>query len=144
MTDLRINAPHIKCSVVMPGHIGTSILSNSRKIQGSDGSDALSPAEIERTRTRLAAAGTDVSQLSDEDIQKRWDERLRRFREEAPTTAAAAASIILAGVKAERWRILVGSDAHRLDELVREDPEHAYDLSFFERTAAEIGWRLGR
>ena len=25
ITDLRINAPHIKCSVVMPGHIGTSI-----------------------------------------------------------------------------------------------------------------------
>src|SRR6185369_8195313 len=27
MTDLRLNAPHIKCSVVMPGHIGTSIVS---------------------------------------------------------------------------------------------------------------------
>src|SRR5215469_14767528 len=24
ITDLRIHAPHIKCSVVMPGHIGTS------------------------------------------------------------------------------------------------------------------------
>ena len=24
-TDLRLNAPHIKCSVVMPGHIGTGI-----------------------------------------------------------------------------------------------------------------------
>jgi hypothetical protein len=24
ITDLRINAPHIKCSVVMPGQIGTS------------------------------------------------------------------------------------------------------------------------
>ena len=29
ITDLRINAPHIKCSVVMPGQIGTSI-SNRR------------------------------------------------------------------------------------------------------------------
>src|ERR1700749_4577277 len=34
ITDLRLNAPHIKCSVVMPGHIGTSIVSNSRKVQG--------------------------------------------------------------------------------------------------------------
>ena len=33
ITDLRLNAPHIKCSVVMPGHIGTSIVANSRKIQ---------------------------------------------------------------------------------------------------------------
>ena len=32
ITDLRMNAPHIKCSVVMPGQIGTSIRSNSRKI----------------------------------------------------------------------------------------------------------------
>src|SRR3984957_6413941 len=31
MNDLKLNAPHIKCSVVMPGHIGTSIVSNSRK-----------------------------------------------------------------------------------------------------------------
>jgi len=34
MNDLRLNAPHIKCSVVMPGHIGTSIVANSRRIQG--------------------------------------------------------------------------------------------------------------
>ncbi len=41
INDLRLNAPHIKCSVVMPGHIGTSILSNSRKIQSGTDSDAL-------------------------------------------------------------------------------------------------------
>ena len=35
ITDLKINAPHIKCSVVMPGHIGTSIPLNSRKACGS-------------------------------------------------------------------------------------------------------------
>ena len=39
ITDLRINAPHIKCSVVMPGHIGTSIPLNSRKIQSGNLSD---------------------------------------------------------------------------------------------------------
>ena len=36
ITDLRINAPHIKCSVVMPGQIGTSIRANTRKIHSSD------------------------------------------------------------------------------------------------------------
>ena len=28
ITDLRINAPHVKASVVMPGHVGTSIVLN--------------------------------------------------------------------------------------------------------------------
>jgi hypothetical protein len=69
----------------------------------------------------------------------RWSlERERRFREEAPTSAAQAATIILDGVKADRWRILVGEDAHRLDDLVRSSPEQAYDVDFFERFAREV------
>ena len=39
INDLRLNAPHVKCSVVMPGHIGTSIVSNTRQVQ--NGSDRL-------------------------------------------------------------------------------------------------------
>ena len=144
ITDLRVNAPHIKCSVVMPGHIGTSITSNSRKIHSGNDFDLLDAPQIAYARERIAAAGTDVSTMSDEEIQKITAERERRFREEAPTTAAAAAAIILDGVKAERWRILVGTDAERIDELVRRSPEHAYDLDFFESFATEIGWRLPR
>jgi NAD(P)-dependent dehydrogenase (short-subunit alcohol dehydrogenase family) len=143
ITDLRINAPHIKCSVVMPGHIGTSIVSNSRKIHGGDESDAMNATQIAQSRARIASTGRDVTDLSDEDIRKMVSERERRFSEEAPTTAAAAATIILDGVKADRWRILVGDDAHRLDDLVRRSPEQAYDLDFFERFAREVGWRLG-
>jgi hypothetical protein len=71
-------------------------------------------------------------------------ERERRFLEDAPMTASAAAKVILDGVKAGRWRILVGEDAHHLDERVRQDPEHAYDEDFFERFVAESGWRVGR
>jgi hypothetical protein len=144
ITDLRINAPHIKCSVVMPGHIGTSIRSNSRKIHSANDSDLLDARQIAQARARIAVLGTDVSTMSDEDIQKIVAERERRFREEAPTTAAAAATIILDGVKAERWRILVGEDAERIDELVRRSPERAYDVDFFEGFATEAGWRLGR
>jgi hypothetical protein len=59
-------------------------------------------------------------------------------------TAAAAATVILDGVKADRWRILVGNDAHRLDERVRQAPEDAYETIFFEEFAAEVGWRVGR
>ena len=144
INDLKVNAPHIKCSVVMPGHIGTSIVSNSRKIQFGTVSDVMGPEEIAQARARLAASGRDMSQVSDADIQKLSAERARQFREEAPMTAAAAATIILDGVKADRWRILVGRDAHLIDDRVRQAPEDAYDAEFFEAFAAEAGWRVGR
>ena len=74
-----------------------------------------------RRAQRLKGMGVDPTPMSDDDIQKVAADRARSFRDEAPTTAAAAATIILDGVKAERWRILVGDDAHRLDERVRAD-----------------------
>jgi hypothetical protein len=81
--------------------------------------------------------------MSDEDVQAGAAERARNFRDEAPTTAAAAAKIILDGVKAERWRILIGDDAYRLDERVRQTPEQAYDAEFYQSFVAEVGWKLG-
>jgi NAD(P)-dependent dehydrogenase (short-subunit alcohol dehydrogenase family) len=143
MTDLSLNAPHIKCSVVMPGHIGTSIVSNSRKIQSGLESDELSPNEIVATRQRLKGIGVDTAAMSDADITKIALDRARNFLEQAPTSAAAAARIILDGVKADRWRILVGDDAHRLDERVRQSPEKAYTPEFYQNFAKEVGWRLG-
>jgi len=143
INDLRLNAPHIKCSVVMPGHIGTSIVSNSRKVHYGTDSDGMSEIEIAQTRARLTVAGVDASKMSDEDVQAAAAERARSFREDAPTTAAQAAKIILDGVKAERWRILVGDDAHLLDERVRQTPERAYEPEFYQSFAAEVGWRLG-
>jgi NAD(P)-dependent dehydrogenase (short-subunit alcohol dehydrogenase family) len=143
MNDLRLNAPHIKCSVVMPGHIGTSIVSNSRKVQSGNESDTLSPDDILQARQRLAGMGVDTAPISDDDIQKIALDRARTFLEEAPTTAAQAAKIILDGVKAERWRILVGDDAHKLDERVRATPERAYEAEFYTSFAKEVGWRLG-
>jgi NAD(P)-dependent dehydrogenase (short-subunit alcohol dehydrogenase family) len=142
--DLRLNAPHIKCSVVMPGHIGTSIMSNSRKIQSGTDSDRLTDDEVALARERLGMAGVvDAAKMSDEQVQAYAAELTRVFREEAPTSAAQAATIILDGVKAERWRILVGDDAHQLDERVRQTPEQAYDLEFYQSFVAEVGWRLG-
>jgi NAD(P)-dependent dehydrogenase (short-subunit alcohol dehydrogenase family) len=97
ITDLRINAPHIKCSVVMPGHIGTSIPLNSRKLQSGNLADAMDAKQIAQARARIASMGRDASGLSDDDIRKMVAERERRFREEAPTSAAEAATIILDG-----------------------------------------------
>jgi NAD(P)-dependent dehydrogenase (short-subunit alcohol dehydrogenase family) len=143
ITDLRLNAPHIKCSVVMPGHIGTSIVANSRKIQSGNDSDTFSDKEIAQFRARVASTGADPSELTDDDIRTRMTDRARNFLEDAPTTAVQAAGIILDGVKADRWRILVGDDAHNIDARVRATPERAYEVDFFEDFAAEVGWRLG-
>jgi hypothetical protein len=143
INDLRLNAPHIKCSVVMPGHIGTSILSNSRKVLSGSDSEQLGPNEITQARQRMKGAGIDTADLSDDDIQQLTLDRARSFREDAPMTAAAAAKVILDGIKAERWRILVGDDAHEIDARVRQTPERAYDADFFQDYAAKVGWRLG-
>jgi NAD(P)-dependent dehydrogenase (short-subunit alcohol dehydrogenase family) len=144
IADLRVNAPHIKVSVVMPGHIGTSIAANSRKIQAGNESDEISPTELAQARARIASTGRETATLSDDDLRQMMQERARRFLEEAPTTASQAATIILDGVKADRWRILVGDDAHRIDALVRQSPDRASDVDVFEDIANEVGWRLGR
>jgi len=60
-------------------------------------------------------------------------ERAALFRTSAPTTADEAATIILDGVAAGQWRILVGDDADALDVAVRDAPEEAYDPDFVER-----------
>jgi len=141
ITDLRINAPHIKCSVVMPGQIGTSIRANTRKIHSGDREAvAIDAAGLAQARERFALLGRDVSQLSDDQLRNLVVELERRFRDEALTSAAQAATIILDGVKADRWRILVGADAHKVDEMVRQSPERAYDIAFFDEFARAAGW----
>ena len=143
INDLKLNAPHIKCSVVMPGHIGTDIAINSRKVLMGSDDDALSPEAYAMARQRYAAMGMEADKITDAQIQAMVDEQGRRFRDDAPTTAAQAARIILDGVKAGDWRILVGDDAHRMDEMVRADPAHAYEPDFFQRLTENVGWRLG-
>jgi NAD(P)-dependent dehydrogenase (short-subunit alcohol dehydrogenase family) len=143
INDLKLNAPHIKCSVVMPGHIGTDIAINSRKVLAGDESAALTPDALAQARRRMSAMGVAADQLTDAQVQALIDEQGRRFRDDAPTTAAEAAKIILDGVRSETWRVLVGEDAHRMDRMVRADPEHAYEPGFFQRLAEDTGWRLG-
>ena len=142
ITDLRLNAPHIGCSVVMPGHIGTEIVANSRKVLTGDESDRLSAGAIAQARARMTAMGVAPPE-TDEQIQALMAEAARRFHDDAPMTAAAAATVILDGVRAGRWRILVGEDAQALDGMVRADPKQAYEPEFFQALAARTGWRVG-
>ena len=132
ITDFRINAPHLRASVVMPGHIGTSIAINSRRLLGNDPKD-MTEEQVARVRANLTRAGLDVSGASDEDIRLGIQAQGEAFRDNAPLSAAGAAEIILDGVRAGRWRILVGGDAEILDEMVRAHPEDAYRPDFMDR-----------
>ncbi|MCY3885740.1 MAG: SDR family NAD(P)-dependent oxidoreductase [Gammaproteobacteria bacterium] len=131
LTDFRINAPHLGVSVVMPGHIGTSIAINSQLIMSRKTKVEFSSEQIDFWRDRLIEAGMPVHNESDDQIVERIVERGNSFRDNAPTSAAQAATTILDAVRENRWRVLVGDDAHRLDERVRKVPEKAYDFEFF-------------
>jgi NAD(P)-dependent dehydrogenase (short-subunit alcohol dehydrogenase family) len=119
--DLRTNAPQVRVAVVMPGHVGTDIIANTRRAHGWP--------EPRQLLARIEAG----------------------YREKAPLTAAAAAAIILDGVQSGTWRILVGQDAEALDAAVRARPEAAYDYAklakaalgrFFEREASGLARRI--
>jgi NAD(P)-dependent dehydrogenase (short-subunit alcohol dehydrogenase family) len=129
ITDLRQHAPHVKASVVMPGHIGTSIVINSGKFFGREPKE-MSSEQLADVRDRMGRRGMDLSAASDDDLRVGMQMQAEMFRDAAPTTAAQAATIILDGVRAGTWRILVGDDAVGLDELVREMPADAYDDAF--------------
>src|SRR5205809_2884075 len=55
VTDLRLNAPHIKASVVMPGGVGSPIGLNSRRVLSGDA--PMSDEEKATLRQRLALFG---------------------------------------------------------------------------------------
>ena len=105
--DLRTNAPQVRVALVMPGHVGTDILANTRRAHGTP--------EPEDTRA----------------------ERIETAFREKGLTAAATATIILDGVQSGAWRILVGEDAKVLDAAVRARPEAAYDYAKLAMTAAK-------
>jgi len=108
ITDFRVNAPHLRASVVMPGHVATSITANSIKVH--TGQDA--PPEIL--------------------------EQAQAFSDKAPVSADDAAVIILDAVRNDEWRILIGDDAKWLDERVRSNPWNVYEPEFTGLHIAEV------
>jgi NAD(P)-dependent dehydrogenase (short-subunit alcohol dehydrogenase family) len=128
LEDFRINAPHVKVAVVMPGHIGTDIVNNSRRILGAPEPEDMTHDELDDVRRDMAKRGLQADGIEDDDLRKLVGGMGNMFRDMAPLTAADAAKIILDGVRAGKWRILVGEDAKKLDEMVRADPEDAYGV----------------
>jgi NAD(P)-dependent dehydrogenase (short-subunit alcohol dehydrogenase family) len=142
LTDFRLHAPHLRASVVMPGHIGTDIVINSGKVLDRD-PKSMTAEQIAELRIRLERAGMDLGDASDEDIRVGMQMRGEMFRDTAPTSAAQAAKRILDGVRADEWRILVGHDAVALDQLVRDRPSEAYEDSFIELVKSRGVFNLG-
>ena len=107
----EVKGTNINVSCVYPGGIKTSIVDNSRSSENSDVSEAMQAAQ-----------------------QKEFVKALK-------TTPQEAARVILQGVKQNRLRILIGSDAQKIDRLVRLLPNFytkvvAYTVKFSERRLA--------
>ncbi|MEM0985335.1 MAG: SDR family NAD(P)-dependent oxidoreductase [Pseudomonadota bacterium] len=118
VNDFRLNAPHLKASVVMPGHIGTNIAINTLREFG----DLVEASDIPSGE----GGGNEDAQAMGE-----------AFRD-GGMDPNEAAQIILDGVREERWRILVGIDAQGLDAAVRGAPEEAYERDFMETKVVPI------
>jgi NAD(P)-dependent dehydrogenase (short-subunit alcohol dehydrogenase family) len=127
--DLRINAPQVRVAVVMPGHVGTDILVNTRRAHGQPGPGDLSDAKLADARTRLTDAGLLAKGASDDEVRQRLAQLENGFRDNAPVSAAEAAAIILDGVRSGTWRILIGKDAKMIDTAVRAKPDATYDYA---------------
>jgi hypothetical protein len=123
MVDLRVHAPHVRAVLVMPGHVGTDIAINTRRLL--HGSDEITNTDLEEARRTMSLLGMPTQTMDDDMLRAALRRLGEDFRDKAPLSAAQAATIILDGVLAGRWRILVGQDAEQLDEIVRADPENA-------------------
>jgi NAD(P)-dependent dehydrogenase (short-subunit alcohol dehydrogenase family) len=110
VTDFALHAPHLRASVVHPGHIGTPIAYNS-----------------------LKAHAPHVPSAIDQEIRERSD----AYIDSAPMSAAEASKVIIDAVMAGDWRILVGDDAVEIDRRVRQDPDQAHTQSFVEHLQAD-------
>ncbi len=136
ITDLRLNAPHVKVSLVMPGHVGTSIVMNSAAVLGRPSPKEMTAEDLQPVRDQMAHQGIPRDALTDDQLRAVLQKIGEDFRDKAPLTASAAAKIILDGVRTDTWRILVGEDAKALDRMVRAAPEAAYEPDFMTRLRA--------
>jgi len=132
INDLRVNAPHVGVSLVMPGHVGTSIVLNSPAVLGRPSPKEMNAEDLRAVRDRMAQRGLALDAVSDDALRAGMQQMAEDFRDKAPLSAAAAATIILDGVRKGAWRILVGEDAKELDRMVRAEPERAYEPGFMD------------
>jgi NAD(P)-dependent dehydrogenase (short-subunit alcohol dehydrogenase family) len=132
--DLRTNAPQVRVALVLPGHVGTNIVVNSLRALGLPDAELMSDAQVSEvipagTRDVLIQGGILPEAATGDDLRQFLVQASADFRDKAPVSAAQAATIILDGVRAGTWRILIGEDARMVDAAVRAKPEAAYDYA---------------
>ena len=81
--------------------------------------DGRRPRHRRRSGRTSRSAGMLPPGTTDEQLAQMMEMMSDAFRDNAPLSAAGAATIILDAVKRGEWRILVGDDAVALDEAVR-------------------------
>ena len=132
--DLRTNAPQVRVALVLPGHVGTNIVANSFRARGLPEPERMSDAQVSEMipagmRDVLIQGGILPEGATGDDLRQFLVQASADFRDKAPVSAAQAATIILDGVRAGSWRILIGEDARMIDAGVRAKPEAAYDYA---------------
>ena len=132
--DLRTNAPQVRVALVLPGHVGTNIVANSLRAQGLPEPERMSDAQASKVipagmRDVLIQGGILPEGATGDDLRQFLVQASADFRDKAPVSAAQAATIILDGVRAGSWRILIGEDARMIDAAVRAKPDAAYDYA---------------
>jgi len=135
--DLRLNAPHVKAHLVVPGGIASSIVTNSVKILDFPKIGDVSAVDPKTLRQQATRLSLPVDTMDDEQLRatvrqynegfQKYDEYFRRTYRLSPSQAA---TIILDGVRNGKWRILVGKDAKIIDKVARADPEKIYEPGF--------------
>src|SRR5579862_8794547 len=108
--DLRTNAPEVRVVLVMPGHVGTDIIANSRRALGHPEPGDMSDAQLRElipneAQAKLVQAGLLAEGASTDDLRQLLARIETDFRDKAPLSAAAAASTILSGVSGGAWQI---------------------------------------
>jgi NAD(P)-dependent dehydrogenase (short-subunit alcohol dehydrogenase family) len=126
---LRMSARPSSCQ----GHVGTDIVRNSLRGRGLPDPEQMTHAQLED----LVPAGLRPEGATPEDLRKLLIDASDGFRDKAPVSAAQAAGIILDGVQAGTWRILIGDDAQSIDTFVRTNPDGAYDYQQMATMAAD-------
>jgi NAD(P)-dependent dehydrogenase (short-subunit alcohol dehydrogenase family) len=134
--DLRSHAPQVRVVLVLPGHVGTDIAVNTRRVHGLPGPADLDQAHLTRAREFLGPRGLLPEGTSDDELRRLIARLEADFKDKAVVSAAQAATAILDGVRSGAWRILVGDGAGTIDAAVRAKPESAYDYAeLFRETA---------
>jgi NAD(P)-dependent dehydrogenase (short-subunit alcohol dehydrogenase family) len=127
VTDLALHAPNVRAVLVIPGGVSTSITQNSARLLGKDPL-TLTEAQITDARRHLETQGVDVDALSDDEVRGALVQQQKYFDGLGKLSPARAATIILDGLRAGKWRIVVGNDAFLADRVVRRHPSWAFDV----------------